>query len=92
MVSYKAAAMKGVDAAAFKQAQLRQAAEKFARALQIQPGVRVYQAKHAALLLDAGDAIYPMFATHNAQTIASVHRMARAMRNRRDFEDRKSVV
>ena len=35
---------------------------------------------NARRLLDAGDAIYPMFATHNAQTIASVHRMARAMR------------
>ena len=44
---------------------------------------------NARRLLDAGDAIYPMFATHNAQTIASVHRMARAMRNRRDFEFQK---
>jgi tetratricopeptide (TPR) repeat protein len=65
MVSYKAAAMQGVDAAAFKQAQLRQAAEKFARALQIQPGVRVYQAKHAALLLDAGDAAAALAAAEN---------------------------
>ena len=38
---------------------------------------------NARRLLDAGDAIYPMFATHNAQTIATVHRMARAMRGRR---------
>ena len=30
-----------------------------------------------------------MFATHNAQTIATVHRMARAMRGRRDFEFQK---
>ena len=44
---------------------------------------------NARRLLDAGDAIYPMFATHNAQTIATVHRMARAMRNRRDFEFQK---
>src|SRR5690606_84255 len=29
-------------------------------------------------LLDATDAIYPMFATHNAQTIAAIHHMARA--------------
>src|SRR3546814_17006655 len=28
--------------------------------------------------LDATDAVYPMFATHNAQTIAAVHHMARA--------------
>ena len=44
---------------------------------------------NARRLLDAGDAIYPMFATHNAQTIATVHRMARAMRGRRDFEFQK---
>ncbi|HZH42538.1 MAG TPA: bifunctional proline dehydrogenase/L-glutamate gamma-semialdehyde dehydrogenase PutA [Lysobacter sp.] len=30
----------------------------------------------ARRLLDASDAIYPMFATHNAHTIAAVHRMA----------------
>ncbi|QDW66587.1 bifunctional proline dehydrogenase/L-glutamate gamma-semialdehyde dehydrogenase PutA [Luteimonas granuli] len=30
----------------------------------------------ARRLLDAGHAVYPMFATHNAQTIAAVHRMA----------------
>ena len=44
---------------------------------------------NARRLLDAGDAIYPMFATHNAQTIAVVHRMARSMRGRRDFEFQK---
>ncbi|HRA57641.1 MAG TPA: bifunctional proline dehydrogenase/L-glutamate gamma-semialdehyde dehydrogenase PutA, partial [Thermomonas sp.] len=44
---------------------------------------------NARRLLDHGNAIYPMFATHNAQTIASVHRMARAMRSRRDFEFQK---
>ena len=44
---------------------------------------------NARRLLDAGNAIYPMFATHNAQTIATVHRMARAMRGRRDFEFQK---
>src|SRR3546814_11459231 len=32
----------------------------------------------ARRLLDATDAVYPMFATHNAQTIAAVHHMARA--------------
>src|SRR5690606_28477359 len=30
----------------------------------------------ARRLLDAGAAVYPMFATHNAQTIAAVHRLA----------------
>ncbi len=44
---------------------------------------------NARRLLDAGDAVYPMFATHNAHTIATVHRMARAMRGRRDFEFQK---
>ena len=44
---------------------------------------------NARRLLDAGNAVYPMFATHNAQTIAAVHRMARAMRGRRDFEFQK---
>src|SRR5690606_13695947 len=33
----------------------------------------------AARLLSNTDAIYPMFATHNAQTIAAVHRMAGAL-------------
>ncbi len=35
-----------------------------------------YQA-NARRLLDASDVIYPMFATHNAQTIAAVHQMAK---------------
>ncbi|MFC4728386.1 bifunctional proline dehydrogenase/L-glutamate gamma-semialdehyde dehydrogenase PutA [Coralloluteibacterium thermophilus] len=30
----------------------------------------------ARRMLDAGDALYPMFATHNAQTIASIHHIA----------------
>ena len=37
-----------------------------------------YQA-NAAKLLSNTDAIYPMFATHNAQTIAAIHRMAGAL-------------
>ncbi|KAF1712167.1 bifunctional proline dehydrogenase/L-glutamate gamma-semialdehyde dehydrogenase [Pseudoxanthomonas kalamensis DSM 18571] len=37
-----------------------------------------YQA-NAARLLSNTDAIYPMFATHNAQTIAAIHRMANAL-------------
>ena len=31
----------------------------------------------ARRLLASGDALYPMFATHNAQTIAAIHQMAR---------------
>jgi RHH-type transcriptional regulator, proline utilization regulon repressor / proline dehydrogenase / delta 1-pyrroline-5-carboxylate dehydrogenase len=37
-----------------------------------------YQA-NARRLLEATDAIYPMFATHNAQTIAAIHRMAHTL-------------
>ena len=37
-----------------------------------------YQA-NARRLLEAVDAVYPMFATHNAQTIAAIHRMAQAV-------------
>ncbi len=44
---------------------------------------------NARRLLDAGDAVYPMFATHNAQTIAVVHQMARGLHARHDFEFQK---
>ncbi|MGN7726880.1 bifunctional proline dehydrogenase/L-glutamate gamma-semialdehyde dehydrogenase PutA [Luteimonas sp. 22616] len=37
-----------------------------------------YQA-NARRLLEATDAIYPMFATHNAQTIAAIHRLAQSV-------------
>ncbi|WP_240097273.1 bifunctional proline dehydrogenase/L-glutamate gamma-semialdehyde dehydrogenase PutA [Thermomonas flagellata] len=43
----------------------------------------------ARRLLDAGEALYPMFATHNAHTIAAVHHLARVQRGRRDFEFQK---
>jgi RHH-type proline utilization regulon transcriptional repressor/proline dehydrogenase/delta 1-pyrroline-5-carboxylate dehydrogenase len=33
----------------------------------------------ARRLLQAADAVYPMFATHNAQTIAAIHRMAKTV-------------
>ncbi len=49
------------------------------------PNTDVSYLANAARLLDAGDAIYPMFATHNAQTIAAVHRVA----NGRNFEFQK---
>ncbi|WP_297830239.1 bifunctional proline dehydrogenase/L-glutamate gamma-semialdehyde dehydrogenase PutA [Thermomonas sp.] len=44
---------------------------------------------NARRMLDAGDALYPMFATHNAHTIATVYQMARRMADRRDFEFQK---
>jgi RHH-type proline utilization regulon transcriptional repressor/proline dehydrogenase/delta 1-pyrroline-5-carboxylate dehydrogenase len=40
------------------------------------PNTDVSYLANARKMLDASDAIYPMFATHNAQTIAHVHRMA----------------
>ncbi|MDO8274338.1 MAG: bifunctional proline dehydrogenase/L-glutamate gamma-semialdehyde dehydrogenase PutA, partial [Serpentinimonas sp.] len=40
----------------------------------------------ARRLFAASDAIYPMFATHNAQTIAAIHAMANEGGRRRDFE------
>ncbi|MDG6348904.1 bifunctional proline dehydrogenase/L-glutamate gamma-semialdehyde dehydrogenase PutA [Luteimonas sp. 8-5] len=49
------------------------------------PNTDVSYLANAARLLDAGAAIYPMFATHNAQTIAAVHRIA----NGRPFEFQK---
>jgi RHH-type proline utilization regulon transcriptional repressor/proline dehydrogenase/delta 1-pyrroline-5-carboxylate dehydrogenase len=49
------------------------------------PNTDVSYLANAARMLDAGDAIYPMFATHNAQTIAAVHRIA----NGRPFEFQK---
>ncbi|MGY0559000.1 MULTISPECIES: bifunctional proline dehydrogenase/L-glutamate gamma-semialdehyde dehydrogenase PutA [unclassified Lysobacter] len=43
----------------------------------------------ARQMLQATDAIYPMFATHNAQTIAAVHTMAGLDGRRVDFEFQK---
>src|SRR5690606_17381616 len=40
------------------------------------PNTDVSYLANARRLFDAGDAVYPMFATHNAQTIAAVHRLA----------------
>ena len=40
---------------------------------------------HARRMLDAGDALYPMFATHNAHTIAAIHELAKG----RAFEFQK---
>jgi RHH-type proline utilization regulon transcriptional repressor/proline dehydrogenase/delta 1-pyrroline-5-carboxylate dehydrogenase len=47
-----------------------------------------YQA-NARRLLQARDAIYPMFATHNAQTIAAIHRMAASAGADGDYEFQK---
>ncbi|WP_242007461.1 bifunctional proline dehydrogenase/L-glutamate gamma-semialdehyde dehydrogenase PutA [Luteimonas cucumeris] len=44
------------------------------------PNTDVSYLANARRLLDATDAIYPMFATHNAQTIAAVHRLAGSKR------------
>ena len=43
------------------------------------PNTDVSYQGNARRLLANIDAIYPMFATHNAQTIAAIHRMAQAM-------------
>ncbi len=40
------------------------------------PNTDVSYLANARRMLDAGDALYPMFATHNAQTIAAIHRIA----------------
>src|SRR5688572_23493458 len=47
-----------------------------------------YQA-NARRLLDARDAIYPMFATHNAQTIAAIQRLATTLGASGDYEFQK---
>ena len=49
------------------------------------PNTDVSYLANARRMLDASDAIYPMFATHNAQTIAAIHRLARG----RTFEFQK---
>ena len=40
-------------------------------------------------MLEARDAIYPMFATHNAQTIAAIHQRAQSMGRAKHFEFQK---
>ncbi|WP_425481313.1 bifunctional proline dehydrogenase/L-glutamate gamma-semialdehyde dehydrogenase PutA [Luteimonas gilva] len=49
------------------------------------PNTDVSYLANARRMLDASDALYPMFATHNAQTIAAIHRLAAG----RDFEFQK---
>ncbi|HEY5612771.1 MAG TPA: bifunctional proline dehydrogenase/L-glutamate gamma-semialdehyde dehydrogenase PutA, partial [Lysobacter sp.] len=43
------------------------------------PNTDVSYLANARLILQASDAIYPMFATHNAHTIATIHQMAKSM-------------
>lgn len=63
-----------------------------------QPGYPVFTRKpntdvsylaNARKMLEASDAIYPMFATHNAQTIATIHQRAKSMGRQRHFEFQK---
>ncbi|WP_206862412.1 bifunctional proline dehydrogenase/L-glutamate gamma-semialdehyde dehydrogenase PutA [Lysobacter changpingensis] len=63
-----------------------------------QPGYPVFTRKpntdvsylaNARRMLEASDAIYPMFATHNAQTIATIHQRARSMGRAKHFEFQK---
>ena len=49
------------------------------------PNTDVSYLANARRMLDQGDALYPMFATHNAQTIAAI----RSIANGRDYEHQK---
>ncbi|HUH90364.1 MAG TPA: bifunctional proline dehydrogenase/L-glutamate gamma-semialdehyde dehydrogenase PutA, partial [Lysobacter sp.] len=53
------------------------------------PNTDVSYLANARRMLDAADAIYPMFATHNAQTIAAIHRMAASAGASGDYEFQK---
>ena len=53
------------------------------------PNTDVSYLANARGMLEAGDAIYPMFATHNAHTIAAIHRRARSMGREKHFEFQK---
>ena len=53
------------------------------------PSTDVSYLANARRMLDARDAIYPMFATHNAHTIATVHAMARGGASANDYEFQK---
>jgi RHH-type proline utilization regulon transcriptional repressor/proline dehydrogenase/delta 1-pyrroline-5-carboxylate dehydrogenase len=63
-----------------------------------QPGYPVFTRKpntdvsylaNARRMLEAGDAIYPMFATHNAHTIATIWQRAKSMGREQHFEFQK---
>ncbi|MDI9237874.1 bifunctional proline dehydrogenase/L-glutamate gamma-semialdehyde dehydrogenase PutA [Lysobacter sp. LF1] len=53
------------------------------------PNTDVSYLANARKMLEASDAIYPMFATHNAQTIATIHQRAKSMGRQKHFEFQK---
>jgi len=53
------------------------------------PNTDVSYLANARRMLEASDAIYPMFATHNAQTIATIHQRAKSMGRAKHFEFQK---
>ncbi len=53
------------------------------------PNTDVSYLANARRMLEAHDAIYPMFATHNAQTIATIHQRAKSMGREKHFEFQK---
>ncbi|HEY0661307.1 MAG TPA: bifunctional proline dehydrogenase/L-glutamate gamma-semialdehyde dehydrogenase PutA [Lysobacter sp.] len=53
------------------------------------PNTDVSYLANARRMLEAQDAIYPMFATHNAHTIATIHRRAASMGRAAHFEFQK---
>jgi len=53
------------------------------------PNTDVSYLANARRMLEASDAIYPMFATHNAQTIATIHQRATSMGRAKHFEFQK---
>ncbi len=53
------------------------------------PNTDVSYLANARRMLEASDAIYPMFATHNAQTIATIHQRAKSMGRQKHFEFQK---
>ena len=53
------------------------------------PNTDVSYLANAHRLLDNADVIYPMFATHNAQTIAAVHQRAKLLNRLSQFEFQK---
>ncbi len=53
------------------------------------PNTDVSYLANARRMLEASDAIYPMFATHNAHTIAAIHQRAKSMGRTKHFEFQK---
>ncbi|MDQ3206852.1 MAG: bifunctional proline dehydrogenase/L-glutamate gamma-semialdehyde dehydrogenase PutA [Pseudomonadota bacterium] len=53
------------------------------------PNTDVSYLANARRMLDADDAIYPMFATHNAHTIATIHAMAGGSSSDKGYEFQK---